>query len=205
LFAGIYASGELPGVLSNGFFHGYNLSVLNVITLQATGGLIVAYVTVYAGSIAKGFAAAISILTSSVLCYFLVDFQPTVTFMFGAGVVGYSTYLYNNPRSDTTSQSLPLLVSTIRPVERDTSYEFVVNNNNHHLSIEHKNENNSYGVHERNLQTDWQVMDGNTLEVSSGGGVHHRVIGGGGGGGSSGKYSLLVFESLTNIHKCFHH
>ena len=45
--------------------------------LQAVGGLIVAAVIKYAGNILKGFGAAISIVLSSTVSYFLLGFQPS--------------------------------------------------------------------------------------------------------------------------------
>eukprot|EP01034_Spumella_vulgaris_P033313 gene33313-41108_t len=38
---GIYASGELPQLMDNGFFHGYNYTVWSVIALQAIGVAVV--------------------------------------------------------------------------------------------------------------------------------------------------------------------
>jgi UDP-sugar transporter A1/2/3 len=55
-----------------------------MIYIKAIGGLVVAVVVRYADNILKGFAAAISILTACVLCYFLFDFQPNSTFLAGA-------------------------------------------------------------------------------------------------------------------------
>lgn len=93
----IYFSGELPGVLANGFFYGYNNTVLFVIVLQAVGGLVVAVVVKYADNILKGFAAAFSILTSCTMCYFWFDFHPNFIFSMGALLVTVSMYLYGLP------------------------------------------------------------------------------------------------------------
>jgi hypothetical protein len=45
---------------------------------------VVAVVVKYADNILKGFAASFSIVTSLVLCYFFLDFQPTWVFFAGA-------------------------------------------------------------------------------------------------------------------------
>ena len=68
--------------------------VLFVILLQAVGGLVVAVVVKYADNILKGFAASISIVTSSALCMLFFDFQPTPYFLAGTVLVNYSVYLY---------------------------------------------------------------------------------------------------------------
>ena len=94
-FFGIYFSGELPLVLELGYFHGYNWIVMTTILLQAIGGLVVAVVVKYADNILKGFAAAFSMLTSSILCFFFFDFHPNIYFFFGLLLVNLATYLYS--------------------------------------------------------------------------------------------------------------
>ena len=42
------------------------------VTLQAIGGLVVAVVVKYADNILKGFAAAFSIITACIICYFFL-------------------------------------------------------------------------------------------------------------------------------------
>ena len=44
-----------------------------------------------------GFAAAISIVTSSILCMAFFNFNPTWGFIAGASLVNYSVYLYGLP------------------------------------------------------------------------------------------------------------
>jgi len=94
-FLGIYFSGEGEVVMKNGFFAGYNWVVWTVVALQAIGGLVVAVVVKYADNILKGFAAAFSIVTSCILCYFFLDFHPTVLFFWGAVLVIGAMYLYS--------------------------------------------------------------------------------------------------------------
>jgi hypothetical protein len=52
--------------------------------VQAVGGLVVAVVVKYADNILKGFASSFSIITSTMLCIYLFDFNPTLTFLSGA-------------------------------------------------------------------------------------------------------------------------
>ena len=66
-----------------------------VILLQAVGGLVVAVVVKYADNILKGLAAAFSIITACIICYFFLDFKPTVLFVVGAFLVNFSIYLYD--------------------------------------------------------------------------------------------------------------
>lgn len=95
-YVGVYFSGDTSQVLSDGFFYGYNALVISVILLQAIGGLVVAVVVKYADNILKGFAASFSIITSLLLCYFILqDFEPTLTFLTGAILVNLSMYLYS--------------------------------------------------------------------------------------------------------------
>lgn len=50
----------------------------SILCLQALGGLVVAVVIKYADNILKGFATSVSIITSAVISYFLLeDFNPT--------------------------------------------------------------------------------------------------------------------------------
>ena len=67
-----------------GFFYGYDLIVVSVVLLQAIGGLVVAVVVKYADNILKGFAASFSIITSCIISIFVLDFEPTLLFLFGA-------------------------------------------------------------------------------------------------------------------------
>jgi hypothetical protein len=92
-------------VIARGFFYGYNPVVVSVIVLQvhcphltsplltslslsppqAIGGLVVAVVVKYADNILKGFAASFSLITSLLLCYFILDdFVPSLAFFTGA-------------------------------------------------------------------------------------------------------------------------
>jgi len=100
---GVYFSGDAEQVMKHGFFYGYNSLVWSVILLQGFGGLVVAVVVKYADNILKGFAASFSIITSCVLCIYLFDFNPTMTFMSGAVLVNLSMYMYSyNPSNSVT-------------------------------------------------------------------------------------------------------
>lgn len=81
-------------IAERGFFVNYNALTWTVIGIQASGGLIVALVVKYADNILKGFATSISIILSSILSIWLFNFTITGTFLLGAALVIYSTYLY---------------------------------------------------------------------------------------------------------------
>ncbi|KAH6589356.1 hypothetical protein BASA50_010101 [Batrachochytrium salamandrivorans] len=84
-------------VAEKGFFQGYNVWVWAAILCQAVGGLIVAVVVKYADNILKGFATSIAIILSSVASVFIFNFEITMSFMFGSGLVLYATHLYSKP------------------------------------------------------------------------------------------------------------
>jgi UDP-sugar transporter A1/2/3 len=94
-FLGVFFSSDRHIVLQYGFFYGYNSVVVSVILLQALGGLVVAAVVKYADNIMKGFAAAVSIVTSCLLCYWFFDFRPSSLFVYGTLFVTVSVYLYS--------------------------------------------------------------------------------------------------------------
>ncbi len=81
-------------VLEKGFFYGYTRAVVGVVLLQALGGLVVALVVVHADNIMKGFGSSISIVLSCVLEWLFFDFQPTLRFVLGAGLVNFALYVF---------------------------------------------------------------------------------------------------------------
>jgi UDP-sugar transporter A1/2/3 len=83
-------------VAEKGFFYGYNQAVIGVILLQALGGLVVALVVVHADNIMKGFGSSISIVLSCTLEWLFFDFQPSLRFVLGAGLVNFALFVYQN-------------------------------------------------------------------------------------------------------------
>jgi UDP-sugar transporter A1/2/3 len=81
-------------IWENGFFQNYSILTWVVILIQAGGGLIVGLVVRYADNILKGFATSISIILSSLISYWLFDFEMTFAFGLGALFVVYATFLY---------------------------------------------------------------------------------------------------------------
>ncbi|KAI8067671.1 nucleotide-sugar transporter-domain-containing protein [Gilbertella persicaria] len=81
-------------IAERGFFVNYTPLTWIVIGIQALGGLIVALVVKYADNILKGFATSISIILSSVVSVWLFNFSVSGSFLVGAALVIYATYLY---------------------------------------------------------------------------------------------------------------
>ncbi|KAJ1342140.1 hypothetical protein BSLG_003267 [Batrachochytrium salamandrivorans] len=71
-------------------FSGIQCVGMAAILCQAVGGLIVAVVVKYADNILKGFATSIAIILSSVASVFIFNFEITMSFMFGSGLVLYA-------------------------------------------------------------------------------------------------------------------
>ncbi|XP_013073108.1 UDP-N-acetylglucosamine transporter-like isoform X2 [Biomphalaria glabrata] len=82
-------------VSKNGFFNGYDPIVWFVVCLQSFGGLLVAVVVKYADNILKGFATSAAIICSCVASLYFFDFQLSLEFTFGAGLVIAAVYIYS--------------------------------------------------------------------------------------------------------------
>ncbi|CEP14116.1 hypothetical protein [Parasitella parasitica] len=92
-FIGMIAS-DFSSIRSQGMFQGYNALTWFVVINQALGGLLVSLVVKYADNILKGFATSISIILSGIISFYLLDFQPSILFIAGTGIVISATVLY---------------------------------------------------------------------------------------------------------------
>lgn len=102
---GLYAS-NWTAVTTKGMFHGYDAEVWSIVLVFALGGLLVAMVIKYADNILKGFATSISIVLSTVISIFWMNFQLTWIFVSGAALVIVAVYLYSLPApKPVTSQN----------------------------------------------------------------------------------------------------
>jgi len=81
-------------VQEHGFYQGYSNIVWSVVLIQAGSGFIIASVMKYADNILKGFAAAVSIILSSILSIYIFDFTITLLFLFGTCLVSVSIFMY---------------------------------------------------------------------------------------------------------------
>ncbi|CAO0799998.1 unnamed protein product [Mucor circinelloides] len=98
LLGGVFVVGlqDGPAIWRDGFFQNYSVMTWIVIMIQAGGGLIVGLVVRYADNILKGFATSISIILSSIISYWLFQFDVSILFGLGALIVVYATYLYGS-------------------------------------------------------------------------------------------------------------
>lgn len=98
ILGGVFVVGLQDGtnIWRDGFFQNYSIMTWIVIFIQAGGGLIVGLVVRYADNILKGFATSISIILSSIVSYWLFQFEVSITFGLGALLVVYATYLYGS-------------------------------------------------------------------------------------------------------------
>ncbi|KAI1720967.1 nucleotide-sugar transporter domain-containing protein [Ditylenchus destructor] len=85
---------DWEAVQKNGFFQGYDWVIWVVVLLQAYGGLVIALVVKYADNILKGFAVSLSIILSSLISWYMGDFESSLAFFIGATVVIISTFMY---------------------------------------------------------------------------------------------------------------
>jgi UDP-sugar transporter A1/2/3 len=92
-------------IMEKGMFHGYNIITWMVVFNQALGGLLVAIVVKYADNILKGFATSVSIVLSSIISFYLFNFQPSFQFVVGTSIVILAVYIYSI--NDTTTMTKP--------------------------------------------------------------------------------------------------
>ena len=102
--AGVFIT-DGKAVSEKGFFHAYSPMVWAIIFIQACGGLLVAVVVKYADNILKGFATSISIILSTIVATYLFNFEITLLFVFGAGLVIWAVYLYSLPKQENSGNA----------------------------------------------------------------------------------------------------
>jgi solute carrier family 35 (UDP-sugar transporter), member A1/2/3 len=135
-FIGAFIS-DGSDIIKNGFFYGYTSIVIGVILLQALGGLVVAVVVKYADNILKGFAASFSILTSCFISYFFLDFEPSISFILGASLVLFSSYIYEKGLPSKLAflgKQFPWLLVKVGKTDEDN------NNNNNNNNNDNKDD-----------------------------------------------------------------
>jgi UDP-galactose transporter len=102
LVGSFYKDGAI--ILERGFLQGYTPLTWLVIFLEAAGGIVVALVIKYTDNILKNFATAISIVTSTAVSSWAMNFAVTPTFTVGTVLVLLAVPMYQrNPpsKSDT--------------------------------------------------------------------------------------------------------
>ncbi|EJK74370.1 hypothetical protein THAOC_03956 [Thalassiosira oceanica] len=108
-------------IRESGFFQGYSLLVLSVVTLEAGGGLVVAAVIKYADNILKSFATAVSIVTSTIVSALVFGFKISLPFMSGCALVFVAVGMYSKKDEPSRFEELPKKVNEIamQPIGRD--------------------------------------------------------------------------------------
>jgi len=76
--------------------HWFNGVVWSAIFTNAFGGMIVATVMKYAGNILRNFAQALAIIVGGLGSWLLFDFQITMRFVLGVGLVIGSIFIYGS-------------------------------------------------------------------------------------------------------------
>ncbi|CAE8678540.1 unnamed protein product [Polarella glacialis] len=92
---GLASTGDLSGIQSRGFFHGYNGWICASICNNAFGGLIIAAVIRYADNILKNFATSVSIVLTTVLSVQYFGLELNLSLLLGVALVCYSIFLYS--------------------------------------------------------------------------------------------------------------
>ncbi|CAM2702032.1 unnamed protein product [Rotaria socialis] len=82
-------------VKAKGFLYGYTNMVWIATLVHSVGGLIVALVVKHADNILKGFATSAAIVLSCIVSMMLFDFELTILFTLGSGLVIFSIFLYS--------------------------------------------------------------------------------------------------------------
>jgi len=93
----------LDTIREYGPFYGFNWTTIVIILLQVLGGFSVAFVVKYADSVAKGFATSISIIISTLFSIVYFDFEFSLQFGIGAGLVILATNMYAKGGAKTKS------------------------------------------------------------------------------------------------------
>jgi UDP-sugar transporter A1/2/3 len=82
-------------VVEHGVFWNFTPIVWLLVATHALGGIIVGIVVKYADNILKGFATSMSIILSTALSVWLLNFSITSLFVLGTTLVVSATYLYS--------------------------------------------------------------------------------------------------------------
>mmetsp|Transcript_19268 Transcript_19268/g.48158 ORF Transcript_19268/g.48158 Transcript_19268/m.48158 type:complete len:262 (+) Transcript_19268:458-1243(+) len=94
-------------IAAHGFFQGYTWLTAFVILQVSCGGLLVAFVMLYADNVVKGFATSLSIVLSSLVSWFIpsFNFHPSAAFISGSTLVILATVLYSSNSSTSAEKA----------------------------------------------------------------------------------------------------
>ncbi|PAV56313.1 hypothetical protein WR25_15731 [Diploscapter pachys] len=83
-------------VREHGLLYGFDSVVWLTVLWYGIGGLSVAVCIKYADNIAKNFATSVAIILSTIGSMYLFGFVPSAAFLFGAGLVIFSIFMYSS-------------------------------------------------------------------------------------------------------------
>lgn len=106
-------------ILTGGFFQGFSLLVLTVITLEAGRGLVVVVVIKYADNILKSFATVVLIVLSTVVSALVFGFCVSSLFVAGCMLVFVVIYLYLRREEEVPAPVPPTNEIPMRQMERE--------------------------------------------------------------------------------------
>ena len=106
------------GIQEKGFFFGYDLFIIYLVVLNATGGLLVAVVIKYADNILRGFATSLGIIITCIASVFLFGFNISLQFAAGAFLVIASIFVYGyKPKPAEGMHQLPTVITKLPDVK----------------------------------------------------------------------------------------
>lgn len=103
--AAIAVVSQRSTVFARGVLTGIDAPTSILITLNASGGLLVAAVIKYGDNILKNFTTACSVILGTIISVYLFDFQLSAQFAWGSALVVGSAYAYATTPSPATEPS----------------------------------------------------------------------------------------------------
>ena len=94
-------AGERDVVWSKGFFHGFSAVVSIMVINHALSGIAVSFVMKFANNLVKVYSTSVAMILTTFVSIAVFDFEPTLPFFLGSGVVSVAIYLHNLPNVDS--------------------------------------------------------------------------------------------------------
>lgn len=92
--AALAVAGKWQAVVEHGFTTGLDTPTIILITLNASGGLLVAACIKYGDNILKNFTTSCSVILGTLISVVLFDFKLSMQFLWGSALVVGSAYVY---------------------------------------------------------------------------------------------------------------
>ena len=114
--AGLAIGGKWSTVSELGWTYGLDAPTIVLITLNASGGLLVAAVIKYGDNILKNFTTSCSVILGTLISVVLFDFVLTFQFLWASAVVVTSAYAYATAPADAAAVK-PLVDKAYKPLD----------------------------------------------------------------------------------------